>query len=140
MSNKVNIFIGKKSSGSVLTDGNINYLKGKIILLNNVYNIIFKHLCHKKNVDRSWDVLAHVKADLLTQVPNHLNDFCLGAVNTGPITPTAIEVTRDLLIKADLATGKEEDAINAAKFYLVQIKLDKSYSKRPSEITGSFQS
>ena len=132
--NKVNVNIGKKASGSALTDNNVKYLRSKIDVLNKVYNIIFKHLCHKKNVDKTWDILVHVKADLNSQLPNYLNDFCLGTPSS-VITPTTIEITRLNLIKSDLTTGKEEDAINNASFYLNNIKItDKSYVKRPSEI------
>lgn len=133
--NKVNVNIGKKISSSSLTDDNVKYLRGKIDVLNKIYNIIFKHLCHKKNVDKAWDILTNVKAELKAQLPNYLNDFCLGTPSS-ITTPTTIEITRLNLIKSDLTAGKEEDAINNASFYFNIIKnTDKSYVKRPSEST-----
>ncbi len=131
--NKVDVKIGKKTVGSALTDSNIQYLRGKISVLNQIYNIIFKHLCQKKNVDRNWDILHHVKADLNAQLPNYLNDFCLGSVNTPNLL---IEATRQTLLKVDTANTdveKTKDAINNAKFYLIHINNDSSYIKKETE-------
>jgi hypothetical protein len=131
--NKVDVKIGKKPSGSALTDSNIQYLRGKISVLNQIYNIIFKHLCQKKNVDRNWDILLHVKADLNAQLPNYLNDFCLGSVNTPNLL---IEATRQSLLKVETANtdiAKTKDAIDNANFYLIQINNDPSYVKRGTE-------
>jgi hypothetical protein len=77
MSNKVNIFIDKKSTSSLLTDDNIKDLKIKINDLNNIYNIIFNHLCYKKNINRSWPVFDNVKTEIKNKYADYLNMFCL---------------------------------------------------------------
>jgi hypothetical protein len=133
--NKIDIKIGKKTSGSALTDSNIQYLRGKVNVLNQIYNIIFKHLCYKKNVDRNWDLLQNVKSDINTQLPNYLNDFCLGSVNTPNLL---IDATRQTLLKQTFTLPGTTDAeaieaINKAKFYLFHIANDSSYAKKPLE-------
>jgi hypothetical protein len=131
MSNKIDIFIGKKKRNSNLTDGNIKYLKTKIDLLNKIYNIIFKHLCHKKNINRNWDLLSNVKADLNLILPNYLNDFCLGTVNSTSLNSTSIELLRLVLIKSNLS--EKDNTINNAKAYIVEVNKNSSYIKRQSE-------
>jgi len=133
MSNKIDIFIGKKKRNSTLTEGNIKYLKTKIVLLNKIYNIIFKHLCHKKNINRNWDLLSNVKADLNLILPNYLNDFCLGPVNSTPLTSSSdeIEIKRKLLIKSDVTSI--DNTINNAKAYIAEVNKLPLYIKRSEE-------
>jgi hypothetical protein len=141
MSNTVNVVIGKKNSGSNLTDGNIAYLKNKISTLNNIYNIIFTNLCYKKNINMSHDLLSNVKAELNTQIGDYQNDFCLGSTIPAITSKTHIEILRDdiktkyngVSNKASPDHTQLENLTNSAKVYIMEIEKDLSYRLRITE-------
>jgi hypothetical protein len=89
MSRNIDIKIGKKLSGSELSDTSINYLRTKITILNGIYNIILKHLCLKKNIDRTHDLLTNIRIDLNASYPNLASEFCLdnNPMRVGPPVP-----------------------------------------------------
>jgi len=130
--NKFDIIIGKNATGSILTDDNITYLKTKINILNKIYNIIFKHLCHKKNVDNTHDFKKGILSDFKKEIPNYMEDFCLGTVN--PLTA---------VIAARVAIKAPYDAFNYAtdpdtlyqsvKTYFEEIAKITSYKQKSSE-------
>jgi hypothetical protein len=67
-SDKAEIIIGKKKgSDSKLTGDNIKYLRNKISDLNELFNIIIKHVCDKVYINKNKttdDLLREIKADL----------------------------------------------------------------------------
>lgn len=107
MSGQIDVIISKKNTAPELTSNNVNYLKTKIAMLNDFYNIIFKHMCYRKNLSSSHDVFTNVKADISLKYPNYLKDFCLGD------NPSMINTTTGLYINAMFDDNKLRSLINS---------------------------
>lgn len=61
---RTDIYINRKSHHSLMSDAVYNDLKGKKDLLEKAYNIILKHLCKKKNIDRTYDYFTAIEQEL----------------------------------------------------------------------------
>lgn len=77
----IDINIMRRTNGpSELTASDIAFLKTKISMLNDIYNIILTNLCNKRNgtLDlRGGTLLAKIQSELNTSVTNHTKELCL---------------------------------------------------------------
>ena len=120
MSGQIDVIISKKNIAAELTSNNINYLRTKIAELNDFYNIMFKHMCYKKNLVRSYDVFTNVKADISTKYPNYLKDYCLGD-KPGMISPSTTNCTNpmfdDIKLRSLINSMTDDRFLNKACLY-----------------------
>ena len=116
----IDVIISKKNIAPELTSNNINYLRTKIIELGEFYNIMFKHMCYKKNLSSSHDVFANVKAELTTKYPNYLKDYCLGD-NPGMLVPGTGNCTNPMFddnkLRSLIASMTDDRFLNKACLY-----------------------
>jgi hypothetical protein len=92
----IDINMMKKPIGSEMTNDDIVYLKTKLGMLNNIYNIIIKHLCLKRSFgNKGYPLLANIKAEIAASpyVANHSSELCLSGsarVTAASIPPPAV--------------------------------------------------
>jgi hypothetical protein len=116
-SNKIDIEIKKKTTTSSGKNADLQDLKNKINDLNKIYNVIFRHICMKKQ-NFLHDMYTGVDSDLRKQFSEYdSKDFCLGdmaPLENPPTAPTPVAQ------QALTAAQKVKDACDAVK---VQIDI-----------------
>lgn len=118
--NKIDIEIKKKNITSSGKNADLQDLKTKIDKLNKIYNIIFKHVCMKKQ-NFSHDMYTGVDNDLRKLYPEYdSKEFCLGDMSplenppTGAISSVEQKVAQAALEAQRVALEAQAVALGVA--------------------------
>jgi hypothetical protein len=109
--NKIDIEIKKKTTTSSGKNADLQDLKNKINDLNKIYNVIFRHICMKKQ-NILHDMYTGVDADLRKLYPNYdTKEFCLGDIAPLENPPTAPTPVAQQALTAAQAVKAACDAV-----------------------------
>jgi hypothetical protein len=111
--NNINIDITKNPLGTELTNNDITYLKGKLAMITDIYNIILKHLCHKRiqYIDQPT-LLFNIKQEISStpSVNNHASELCLSG-SVGVTTATRVATATPPPTSAGAAANLVRDTV-----------------------------
>lgn len=113
---KTDVYINRRSHGSLMNDVAYTDLKTKITFLEDAYNIILKHLCKKKNIDKTHNYFNAIKQELNDVAKKYDHLLCLTTVGTN--TNVCPEPMFDDMMLRQLVDAMYKDAfLNKACLY-----------------------
>lgn len=134
--NKSIVTISKLNPTS-FNDEAYNHLRTKIADLQNIYHIIFKHTCLKKNVNSSHDYLNEIYDEINDMFRNHLSEFCIKKNGAGPCTEAMFERSKlDKLLYLLLTDRNFHKVCKVRELngnYPVEVQIAGSYNLAPGD-------
>jgi len=124
-----------KLNPTSFNDEAYNHLHTKIDELQNIYNIIFRNICHTKNIDSSHQYKNIINHEINSRFRTHRNDICLKKTPGGDCTEAMFETSKlNILIDAlynDRNFNKVCLVRNAVGDYPIEVQIAGSYNLAP---------